>query len=197
MQDCILSFHDSDNKNLSNIQNSYCIQTIFSRWEEVGLFRMIYSHDFYVIYLCPSRPQKRSVHRNKAMLRMSLYLPVIMRHCKSSYLLKNLPPSALCDQAFFHKSQSSSLSIFIKMIKWKCPNSMLLLTALFWQMRKHYHNHQTGKILRRYQAIPQASLLKTTSVRKLGTKRVKKPTQGQTLETGREIPKIWDRVLLC
>lgn len=40
--------------------------------------------------------------------------------------------------------------------------------------------------MRRYQTTPQASLLKHTSVRRAGTKRVKKPMQGWPLETQAE-----------
>jgi len=40
--------------------------------------------------------------------------------------------------------------------------------------------------MRKYQTIPPSSLLKITSVRKVGTKRVKKPMQGRTPETQAE-----------
>lgn len=51
----------------------------------VGLFRMLHSHRFFIICLCPSRTKKTSVHRNKTVLWLFLCLPFITSPCKSSY----------------------------------------------------------------------------------------------------------------
>lgn len=146
---------------------------------------MIHSHEFYIICFCPSRPRKTSVHRTITMLRMSLYLAVITTPSKAAMLDEELVTLSSHDQVFCSKLQSSSLLILDKMINWKYPDSVLLVTGLFSQMRGHCHNQQTRK-MRRYQTISRARVLKATSVRKVRTKSEEAYAGSHSRNIGRE-----------